>query len=96
MGGKPKLVPAPKTAIARSKIRHEFRRSSGLLGDCKESIRDSGREGHESSKAESDPRRGMRGQLTRKQRDEPSKALDAQEAAAKKRLPQAARRPATQ
>ena len=55
--------------------------------DCKESIRDSGREGHESSKAESDPRRGMRGQLTRKQRDEPSKALDAQEAAAKKRLP---------
>ena len=55
--------------------------------DCKESIRDSGREGHESSKAESDPRRGMGGQLTRKQRDEPSKALDAQEAAAKKRLP---------
>jgi hypothetical protein len=29
----------------------------------------------------------MGGQLTRKQRDEPSKALDAQEAAAKKRLP---------
>ena len=55
--------------------------------DCKESIRGSGREGHESSKAESDPRRGMGGQLTRKQRDEPSKALDAQEAAAKKRLP---------
>ncbi|HVI85820.1 MAG TPA: hypothetical protein VNA86_10915, partial [bacterium] len=55
--------------------------------DWKKSIRDSGRAGHESSKAESDPRRGMGGQLTRKQRDEPSKALDAQEAAAKKRLP---------